>query len=110
VIRFRMNEKGVRVPKTGDPVVNKRGKYIGVVTSCTIDSQGYLLGLACVDGRYNRPGEQIGIFALPEKVPPCKSMDELTAGDQVLLHEAATVLTRFPTPEEKETWRGRSAQ
>ncbi|NIO71533.1 MAG: glycine cleavage system aminomethyltransferase GcvT [Anaerolineae bacterium] len=107
VVRFRMNEKGVRVPKTGDPVVNKRGKYIGVVTSCAIDSQGYLLGLAYVDKRYNREGEQIGIFTLPGKVPPCKGMDELTAGDKVLLHDEATVLTRFPDDEEKETWRGR---
>ncbi|HID61229.1 MAG TPA: aminomethyl transferase family protein [Anaerolineae bacterium] len=110
VVRFRMNEKGVRVPKTGDPVVNKRGKYIGVVTSCAIDSQGYLLGLAYVDKRYNREGERIGIFALPGKVPPGKSMDELTAGDRVLLHDEATVLTRFPTPEEKETWRGKPAK
>jgi glycine hydroxymethyltransferase len=107
VVRFRMNEKGVRVPKTGDPVVNKRGKYIGVVTSCAIDSHGYLLGLAYVDKRYNREGEQIGVFPLPGKVPPCKAMDELTAGDKVLLHDEATVLTRFPDDEEKETWRGR---
>jgi glycine hydroxymethyltransferase len=110
VVRFRMNEKGVRVPKTGDPVVNKRGKYVGVVTSCAIDSQGYLLGLAYVDKRYNREGEQIGVFPLPGKVPPCKAMDELTAGDQVLLHDEATVLTRFPQDEEKETWRGRPAR
>ena len=110
VVRFRMNEKGVRVPKTGDPVVNKRGKYVGAVTSCAIDSQGYLLGLAYVDKRYNREGEQIGIFSLPEKVPPGKTMDELTPGDQVLLHDEATVLTRFPTPEDKETWRGKSAR
>jgi hypothetical protein len=34
-------------------------------------------------------------------------MDELTAGDRVLLHDEATVLTRFPEDEEKETWRGR---
>jgi glycine hydroxymethyltransferase len=91
-------------------VVNKRGKYIGVVTSCAIDSQGYLLGLAYVDERYNREGEQIGIFSLPGKVPPCKDMGELSAGDKVLLHDEATVLTRFPEDEEKETWRGRPAK
>jgi len=34
----------------------------------------------------------------------------LSAGDQVLLHDEATVLTRFPTPEEKETWRGKPAK
>ena len=44
------------------------------------------------------------------KVPPCKAMDELAAGDQVLLHDEATVLIRFPDDEEKETWRGKSAR
>jgi hypothetical protein len=29
--------------------------------------------------------------------------NELTAGDQVLLHDEATVLTRFPDDDEKET-------
>ena len=80
------------------------------MTSCAIDSQGYLLGLAYVDKRYNREGEQIGIFNLPKKVPPRKAMDELSAGDQVLLHDEATVLTRFPEDEEKETWRGKPAR
>jgi hypothetical protein len=63
-----------------------------------------------VDQRYNRAGEQIGIFNVPAKAPPCKAMDELTAGDKVLLHDEATVLTRFPDDEEKETWRGRPAR
>ena len=43
-------------------------------------------------------------------VPSCKAMDELTAGDWVLLHDEATVLTRFPEDEEKETWRGKLAR
>ena len=34
VARFRMNEKGVRRPDSGDPVLDKRGKVIGTVTSC----------------------------------------------------------------------------
>ena len=29
VARFRMNDRGVRMPKTGDPVVNKKGQAIG---------------------------------------------------------------------------------
>ncbi len=105
VVRFRMNEKGVRMPKTGDPVVNRRGRYIGAVTSCAIDSQGYLLGLAYVDKRYNREGEPIAVFALPPKSPPAKPFDQLSHGDQVLLPEAATVLPRFPDDEEKAAWR-----
>jgi len=92
-----MNEKGVRMAKLGDPVVDKRGKYIGRVTSCALDSEGFQIGLAYVDRKYNREGTQIGIIPLPHgKVPPTKSMEELSLGDKMLLQEWATVLTRFP--------------
>jgi hypothetical protein len=37
-------------------------------------------------------------------------MGELSAGDKVLLHDEATVLTCFPEYEEKETWRGKPAK
>ncbi|MDH7486720.1 MAG: glycine cleavage system aminomethyltransferase GcvT [Anaerolineae bacterium] len=96
VIRFRMREKGVRVPKTGDPVTDKRGQVIGYVTSCSLDSEGYLLGLAYVEKRYNRPGTPIAIFNLPSRPQPEKSPQELQPGDRVLLHDEAVVLSRFP--------------
>ncbi|MFZ0549124.1 MAG: glycine cleavage system aminomethyltransferase GcvT, partial [Candidatus Promineifilaceae bacterium] len=48
VVRFRMNEKGVRRPELGDPILDKRGKVVGTVTSCAIDQEGYLLGQALV--------------------------------------------------------------
>ena len=96
VIRFRMREKGVRVPKTGDPVTDRRGQVIGYVTSCSLDAQGYLLGLAYVEKRYNRPGVQIGIFNLPSRPRAEKAREELTPGDRVLLHDEAVVLSRFP--------------
>ncbi len=44
IVRFRMNEKAVRRPDTGDPVLDKRGKVVGTVTSCAIDQEGYLIG------------------------------------------------------------------
>jgi len=100
LLRFRMNEKGVRMAKLGDPVVDKRGKYIGRVTSCALDSEGFQVGLAYVDKKYNREGVQVGIIPLPHaKVPPTKPVEELALGDKMLLHEKATVLTRFPEEE-----------
>ena len=65
VARFRMNERGVRMPKTGDPVVNKKGQAIGWVTSAAVDVDGMILGLAYVQSRYAKPGDEIGIFSLP---------------------------------------------
>ena len=101
LLRFRMDEKGVRMAKLGDPVVDKRGKYIGRVTSCALDTEGFQVGLAYVDQKYNREGVQIGIIPLPhDKVPPTKPVEELSLGDKMLLQEWATVLTRFPVAEE----------
>jgi glycine hydroxymethyltransferase len=96
VIRFRVNQKGERMPHTGDPVVNKKGQQIGQVTSCSIDSEGYLLGLAIVEKRYNVPETPIAIFTLHGK-----SLEEaLLKGKRVALPVEATVLARFPEQEE----------
>ncbi|MDY6874822.1 MAG: glycine cleavage system aminomethyltransferase GcvT [Chloroflexota bacterium] len=95
MIRFRVHQKGVRRPHTGDPVVNKKGQHIGQVTSCSIDTAGYLLGLAIVEKRYNVPETRIAIFPLGGK-----SLDEaLLRGKRVTLPVEATVLTRFPERE-----------
>jgi glycine hydroxymethyltransferase len=101
LIRWRMNHKGVRRPNTGDPVVNKRGQVIGHVTSCSIDVEGYLLGLAIVDRRYTEEGTPIGIFVLSAsgKARAEKQKAELAVGDKVMLPAEATVLMRFPQKE-----------
>jgi glycine hydroxymethyltransferase len=101
LVRWRMNQKGVRRPNTGDPVVNRRGQVIGNVTSCSIDEEGVLLGLAIVNQRYTEEGTSIGIFVLPStgKTRPEKQKPELTMGDTVLLPTDATVLSRFPERE-----------
>ncbi|MGD1996774.1 MAG: glycine cleavage system aminomethyltransferase GcvT [Anaerolineae bacterium] len=95
LIRFRVNEKGVRRPRLGDPVVNRKGRHIGYVTSCSIDTEGYLLGLAIVEKRYNIPETPIAIFPLRGR-----SLEEaLLRGKRVTLPAEATVLTRFPEEE-----------
>jgi glycine hydroxymethyltransferase len=96
LVRWRMDQKGVRRPSTGAPVVTKQGQVIGAVTSCSIDSAGYLLGLAIVDVRFAKEGTTLGIFVLPEKPLAEKQKPELGLGDKVLLHVEATVLRRFP--------------
>jgi len=101
LLRFRMDERGVRMARLGDVVVDKRGKYIGRVTSCALDTEGFQVGLAYVDQKYNREGTSIGIIPLPhDKVPPTKPVEELALGDKMLLQEQATVLPRFPVVEE----------
>ena len=96
LIRFRMNQKGVRRPSTGAPVVSRQGQVIGYVTSCSLDSEGHLLGLAIAEMSYSTEGTSIGIFVLPEKPTAEKPKQELAVGDKALLPVEATVLRRFP--------------
>ncbi|MCL5998430.1 MAG: glycine cleavage system aminomethyltransferase GcvT [Chloroflexi bacterium] len=94
--RFRMNEKGVRVPKLGDPVLDNRGRVIGTVTSCALDSEGYLLGMAVLEQSVGaKEGTPISVMALPERMPqPLTTLAPL--GSRTIVPDAATVLTRFP--------------
>jgi glycine hydroxymethyltransferase len=96
VVRFRMNEKGVRRPELGDPVLDRRGKVVGTVTSCAIDSEGYLLGQAYVPVAMAEPGTAIGIYQLGGGVRPIKAPDQIKVGARLPMPDAATVLTRFP--------------
>jgi Glycine cleavage system T protein (aminomethyltransferase) len=96
LVRFRMNEKGVRVPRLGDPVLDRRGRVIGTVTSCAQDGEGYLLGMAMVEKSAGvGEGSSIHIIALPERMPePLKPF--APPGSRALVPDPATVLTRFP--------------
>jgi glycine hydroxymethyltransferase len=95
VTRFRFNEKGVRMAHSGDPVVDGRGRVIGVVTSCAVDAEGFLLGQAYLEKKALEPGTQIAVFqSATEEVG--KAPAALGMGDRVAVPTPATVLTRFP--------------
>ncbi len=94
VVRFRFDEKRTRMAHLGDPVVDERGKVIGTVTSCAIDSEGSLTGQAYVQEKYTGEGTGIYIFqGSPSKAgkPPA----DLEMGDRVTLPSRATVISRF---------------
>jgi glycine hydroxymethyltransferase len=111
IVRYRMNQRGVRMPKTGDPIVNRRGRAIGWVTSAAIDVDGWILGLAYLESRYHREGEEIGIFSLPAR-PIMEKGDkaDLEPGDKIQLPDSATILMRFPDDEERSHWRGEQVE
>ncbi|MCX7670500.1 MAG: glycine cleavage system aminomethyltransferase GcvT, partial [Anaerolineae bacterium] len=110
VVRFRMNERGVRMPKTGDPVISRKGQAIGYVTSAAVDVDGIILGMAYVQSRYARPGEAVGIYALPPKpLIERSNKADLVPGDKVSVPDDATILSRFPDAAERAHWRGAPA-
>jgi glycine hydroxymethyltransferase len=111
IARFRMNERGVRMPKPGDPVVNRRGRAVGWVTSAAVDVDGRILGLAYVESRYHREGDEIDIFSLPSR--PLKEREDkadLRPGDKIQLPDTATILPRFPDDDERTHWRGQEVR
>jgi glycine cleavage system T protein len=110
VARFRMGRRGVRMPKSGDPVLNDRGQAIGWVTSAAVDVDGVILGLVYVQSRYGRAGAEIGIISLPAKPLVEKSNKaDLQPGDRIQIPDTATILRRFPDAAERAHWRGSAA-
>ncbi|MDH5606145.1 MAG: glycine cleavage system aminomethyltransferase GcvT, partial [Anaerolineae bacterium] len=95
VIRFRFNEKGVRMAHLGDPVLDKRGKTIGYVTSCAIDIDGYLTGQAYIDDKNAKRDTPLLIFqSASDKAD--KAPGALKPGDRTSVPSPALVITRFP--------------
>jgi glycine cleavage system aminomethyltransferase T len=97
IVRFVVNARGVRMARTGDPVVSKRGECIGYVTSATA-VEGAQFGMAYVDRRQSDEGTVIGIFQLPRDRGRSAEANpaDLKPGERVLLHEEATIVSRFP--------------
>jgi glycine hydroxymethyltransferase len=94
VIRFRFQEKGVRMAHNNDPVIDKKGKVIGVVTSCAIDSEGYLTGQAYIEEKSNEDGAVVYIYqGAPDNIG--KLPNQLSQGDRVKLPSPAMIISRF---------------
>ncbi len=96
VVRFQMNEKGVRRPELGDPILDRRGKVVGIVTSCAIGKEGYLLGQAVVPTNLSTPGTPLTIYQLGGGSRKLKVPDSVDLGAKLPVPDRATVLTRFP--------------
>ncbi len=95
VVRFRFTEKGVRMAHHGDPVIDRKGKTVGVVTSCAIDAEGYLTGQAYVDLKSSEEGTLVYIYqGAPTTIG--KSPGELSIGDRITLPSMAAIISRFP--------------
>jgi len=94
LVRFRFNEKGVRMAHLGDMVVDKRGKLVGNVTSCAVDMDGHLTGQAYVEAKYGVKGTGLYIYQGAKEV--IRSLSELKQGDRVTLPSPVTVIRRFP--------------
>ncbi|MCU0496544.1 MAG: serine hydroxymethyltransferase [Anaerolineae bacterium] len=95
IARFRLEVKGARPAHQGDPMVDRRGRVVGIVTSCSIDSEGYQLGQVYLKQEYHEEGTQLFVFAGSERTKP-QSVAGLSIGSKAPMPESATILSRFP--------------
>ena len=95
-VRFQIDSKGLRSPGQGDPVIDSRGRVIGEVTSCAVDSDGYQVGLALVKQKYSQAGTPFMVYAGVNGSSAPTVLGEVHVGDKVNAPQAATVLSRFP--------------
>ncbi len=95
VVRFRFDEKRTRLAHLGDPVIDERGRVIGTVTSCAIDTEGSLTGQAFVMEKYSEVDTHVLIYQSSPS-SGIKALAELQTGDRVTLPARATIINRFP--------------
>lgn len=97
IVRFRITTKMPRTIRPGDPVVERSGRYIGNVTSCTL-VKGKQIGMAFVDPTYSKVNSRIAVFPVPTggKIPPAVAVDQVSRGDRLVVSERAKVISRFP--------------
>ena len=95
VIRFRFTEKGVRMAHPDDPVLDKRGRVVGWVSSCAVDIDGFLTGQAFLELKAAEENAQIYIYQGAPRESG-KAPSELKVGDRSVLPAQATVIGRFP--------------
>ena len=93
--RFRVDEEHVAMIGQGDVVVNRKGKVIGAVTSCSIDTAGRLTGLAYVQEPHHLRDTRLGVYRLGSRNWGSQSLEDLKPGDRLELPEDITVIERF---------------
>jgi glycine hydroxymethyltransferase len=95
LIRFQVEDEHSPLPNQGDVVVSRKGRVIGAVTSCSIDTDGRLTGLAYVQLPYSKPGTRLGVFQSGDRHWAEKPVSHLKTGDHVQLHTNILVIKRF---------------
>ena len=95
ISRFTMDNKGARPAHQGDPVVDSRGRVVGIVTSCSVDSEGNQLGQVYLKIGNRSIGNQLAVFAGSGR-SKATSLSNLSIGDKTPMPEPITILRRFP--------------
>ncbi len=77
--------------------MDARGRVVGMVTSCSIDSDGYQSGQAYIKLSHADEGTPLLVYAGAEKAEIKKPLGQLVIGDKTVVPNPVTVLSRFPS-------------
>lgn len=92
--RFAVNEEHGPMLGQGDVVVNKKGRVVGYVTSCSINGQGRQVGLCFVQDPHWQRGANLDVYRRG-KSWESRSLEDLQPGDRIQLPEGITIIERF---------------
>ncbi len=95
LVRFQLDEERAPLLGQGDVIVNRKGRVVGWVTSCSINSEGRLVGLGYVQEPYHERDTRLGVYRAGNKAWETSSLETLTFGDRIQLPEDITVIQRF---------------
>jgi glycine hydroxymethyltransferase len=95
LIRFQVDEEHAPVLNLGDVIVNRKGRVVGTITSCSIDTQGRLVGLGYVLEGNHEKGNRLGVYRVSSRTWETQPLEDLRPGDRVQLPENITVINRF---------------
>jgi glycine hydroxymethyltransferase len=94
VVRFRFNDQHVRMAHLGDEVLDEKGNKIGTITSCAIDTQGFLTGQAFVDFKNNNENQVLNIYQQVKKQSDLRNKN-IKPGQRSFSPDSAIVVSRF---------------
>ncbi len=101
LIRFRCNLKRTRRPKMNNPIYDGNGHQVGLVTSCSVDVEGFLVGLALVDRSCVSSGCQLIVYTAKSTTTQEDKLQDVKNSYPI----EVTVLTRFPEKDgQKPSW------
>ena len=95
LVRFQVDEERAPMLSLGDVIVNRKGRVVGTVTSCSIDTEGRLTGLGYVQEPNHERGTRLGVFRVGSLTWGTQPLENLRPGDRLQLPEDITVIQRF---------------
>jgi glycine hydroxymethyltransferase len=93
--RFMVDEERGPMLGQGDVVVNAKGRVVGHLTSCSIDTAGRQVGLAYLQDPNWQRGTKLGVYRLDNRNWESRPLDQLQPGDRIQLPDAITIIERF---------------